>query len=140
MMLCRGEEYYKNTISGVPIGFGKYLGGVYEKTEPKCDHDLSQIQMLKQESMKNAQNWRKIAYITSIFSFACLCLWYLTKIGQVAGIAVISIVFSLFSTFMASLVTMTWLFVLVFIAFLLIGLGIYLHKKSFFEWLKNRGK
>jgi len=140
MTFCvSGAEYYENLVPGVPVGGGKTLGGLYKKTEPpKCEHDQSTIDMLKKESIKNAANWRKLAYLTSIFAFICLCVWYVSKIGQAGGLAVISIAFSLFSTFMAALVTMTWLLVLCGVGIALIGLGIYLHKKSFFSWLKGR--
>ena len=133
-----GKEYYENVVPGVPVAPGKRLGGLWKKTEPECEHDMSQLDIMKAEARKSAANWRLVAFWASLVAFGSLIVWYLTKIGQVAGVAVISIAYSIFSTFMAALVTLTWLLVLVAVALALVALGIYLHKKSFFEWIKNK--
>lgn len=141
LLFCTGanaEDYYVNEVPGVPVAPGKRLGGLWRKEEPKCSHDLSTIESLKAENRKAAKNWRTIAFWSSILSGIALLVWYLTKVSEVGGVAVISLLWSLFSTFMATVVTITWLVVLIVCGLGLIGLGIYLHKKSFFSWLKEK--
>ena len=138
LMFCTAGDYYQPVIPGMPIGVGKRLGGTWKKVEPKCDHDISTLKLLKKESIRNAANWRRIAFGTACLSFIALIIWYLTKLTQAGGVACLSVLFSLFSTFMAVLVTTTWLLVLACLGVALIGLGVYLHKKSFFKFLKHR--
>ena len=142
MLLCTAyaEDYYRNVVPGVPVAQGKRLGGLWEREPNPCEHDQTQIQMMKEQSLKSASNWRKLAYISSIIAFGALLVWYLTKLSQAGGVAVISVIWSLFSTFMAVLVSTVWIIVLVVLAVALIGLGIWLHKKSFFEWIKEKKK
>jgi len=135
-----GEDYYVNTIPGIPIGPGHRIGGTWKKTEPKCDHDLSTLDMLKQESIKNARNWRRISMVSAILAGIALLVWYVAHIPQAGGVAVISVLYSFFATLMSVVVTMTYLIVLIGIVVVLLGIGIALHKKSAWRWFKERKK
>ena len=117
------------------------IGGVgvfREAGEPKCTHQLTQKEIMKMESIKSAAQWRKISFWSAILASVAVLVWYSFHIPQAGGIAVCSVVWSAFSTFMAVMMTLTWLFVLVAVVVIIIGLGVWLHKKDVRKWLKER--
>ena len=121
----------------IPLGPGLRLG-VVEETEPKCDHDLSAVELMKVEAQKAAANWRKIAFWTSILAFGATVVWYAGHVPQAGGVAICSILYSAFSTLMAVAMSAIWILVLVSSVVLVIVIGIVLHKKSVFRWWRNK--
>ena len=129
-------KFYKKTAS-VPLAPGLRLG-VFKESTPTCGHDMSTLDRMKDEAAKSSANWRKVAFWTSLIAFVATVVWYVGHIPQAGGVAICSILYSAFSTLMAVAMTTIWLVVLLVGVVVVIGLGIFLHKKSFFRWLRGR--
>ena len=141
MLSCAGQDLYESVIPGCPVGGGRVVGGMYQKSDiEQCTHDDT-ITMMKKQALKNSNRWELLSFGSAIISTICVFAWYLTKIPQIGGCAIVGVIWSVICLLISEIVLGTvWMALLITGAILVIGIGCWLHKKSVSSlWRKKDG-
>lgn len=133
-------ECFESVIPGLSVGGGKVVGGVYKRTTVEVCNHKSTIELMKQQALKNSNNWNRISMGSALLAFVFLLCWYFTKVKSFCGAAVLSVLWAFFCLIMAEIVLSTWIIALVAIGgAVLIGIGYMVkHKTITSLWRKDK--